>query len=45
MNTHSFEREVIDFFAHLFNAQENNYWGYITNGGSEGRDGKGYTFN
>ncbi|MDN3691545.1 histidine decarboxylase [Chryseobacterium tructae] len=36
MNTHSFEREVIGFFADLFKAPENNYWGYVTNGSSEG---------
>lgn len=36
MNTHSFEREVISFFADLFKAPENNYWGYVTNGSSEG---------
>lgn len=36
INTHSFEREVIDFFAQLLKAPENNYWGYITNGSTEG---------
>lgn len=30
------ENEVVDFFAKLFNAPENNYWGYVTNGGTEG---------
>jgi histidine decarboxylase len=36
INTHSFEREVIDFFGRLFKAPENDYWGYITNGSTEG---------
>jgi len=27
---------VIDLFAELFYAPENNYWGYVTNGGTEG---------
>lgn len=36
MNTKSFEREVVEFYARMFNAPENNWWGYVTNGGSEG---------
>lgn len=36
LNSHSFEREVLSFFAQLFKAPANNWWGYITNGGSEG---------
>jgi histidine decarboxylase len=36
LNSHSFEQEVIDFFAKLLNAPNNNYWGYVTNGGTEG---------
>src|SRR5687768_14004014 len=36
MHSKYFEREVISFFASLFNAPANNWWGYITNGGSEG---------
>lgn len=34
-NTHEVERDVIDWFAKLFNAND-NYWGYVTNGGTEG---------
>jgi len=30
------EREVIDFFAAMFKAPANDYWGYVTNGGTEG---------
>ncbi|MDR3694158.1 histidine decarboxylase [Mucilaginibacter sp.] len=30
------EKEVIGFFAELFRAEEDNWWGYVTNGGSEG---------
>lgn len=36
LSTLQFEREVIDFFADLFRAKANEYWGYVTNGGSEG---------
>lgn len=36
MHTKAFEQEVISFFAELFNAPANNWWGYVTNGGSEG---------
>lgn len=35
IQTHGLEREVISFFAELFRADPKNYWGYITNGGSE----------
>lgn len=34
LQTKQFEREVISFFAKLFHIK--NYWGYITNGGTEG---------
>lgn len=30
------EKEVVEFFSHLFRAEEDNWWGYVTNGGSEG---------
>lgn len=30
------EKEVVAFFADLFRAPEDNWWGYVTNGGSEG---------
>ncbi len=36
INTHGIEKEVIDEFAELFHAPKNNYWGYVTNGGTEG---------
>ncbi|MGE5521464.1 MAG: aminotransferase class I/II-fold pyridoxal phosphate-dependent enzyme, partial [Candidatus Dadabacteria bacterium] len=36
MHTKAFEQEVIQFFAELFNAPQNNHWGYVTAGGSEG---------
>jgi histidine decarboxylase len=36
MQTKWFEQEVIKFFAELFQAPQNNHWGYVTNGGSEG---------
>jgi len=36
MHTKYFEREVLSFFAELFHAPQKNWWGYVTNGGSEG---------
>lgn len=36
LNTHDIEREVIDRCAELFHAPKDDYWGYITNGGTEG---------
>lgn len=36
METHSLEREVVDFFAKMLKAPENEYWGYVTNGSTEG---------
>jgi histidine decarboxylase len=36
MHTKGFEQEIIKFFAELFTAPQNNHWGYVTNGGSEG---------
>ncbi len=35
VQTHDMEREVITFFARLFRADQDDYWGYVTNGGSE----------
>uniref|UniRef100_A0A0G3EUA9 Histidine decarboxylase n=1 Tax=Pandoraea thiooxydans TaxID=445709 RepID=A0A0G3EUA9_9BURK len=35
MNTKDFEQEVIAFFAKLFRAPEDGYWGYVTNGSTE----------
>lgn len=36
INTHRFEKEVIDQFAALFHIPKDHYWGYVTNGGTEG---------
>ena len=36
INTLDIERRVIDRFAELFHAPPNSYWGYVTNGGTEG---------
>ena len=35
VQTHEMEREVVAFFARLFKAKATDYWGYVTNGGSE----------
>lgn len=36
VDTKEMEREVVHFFARLFRAEADDYWGYVTNGGSEG---------
>ncbi len=36
INTFKIEKKVIEYFAHLLHAPKNNYWGYVTNGGTEG---------
>lgn len=36
VNTKQFEREVLQWFAEITHAPEDEYWGYVTNGGSEG---------
>lgn len=36
LNSRSLEQEVLKFFAELFHAPKDNWWGYVTNGGSEG---------
>lgn len=36
VETREFEREVVEFFAELFRAPRDNWWGYVTNGGTEG---------
>ena len=36
LNTHQYEREVITFFKQLLHAKNNEVWGYVTNGGTEG---------
>jgi histidine decarboxylase len=36
VNTLTFEKTVVDYFAELFHADKQDFWGYITNGGTEG---------
>jgi histidine decarboxylase len=36
LNSHEFEREVVSFFAGLARAPEDQWWGYVTNGSTEG---------
>ncbi len=36
VNSHELECEVVNFFARLFRAPSCEFWGYITNGGTEG---------
>src|SRR5579871_2103334 len=34
--TREFERDVVAFFADVLRAPKDNWWGYVTNGGTEG---------
>jgi histidine decarboxylase len=34
--TREFEQEVVAFFADILRAPKDNWWGYVTNGGTEG---------
>ena len=36
VNTKEFEREVLDFFADLMHIRKEDFWGYVTNGGTAG---------
>ncbi len=36
LNSHEFEQEVVAFFAELARAPEDEWWGYVTNGSTEG---------
>ena len=36
LNTHDFEREVVSFFADMARAPPDQWWGYVTNGSTEG---------
>ncbi len=36
LNSHEFEREVVSFYAQLTRAPTDQWWGYITNGSTEG---------
>ncbi len=36
LDSRQFEREVLDWFSKLHKAPQDNYWGYVTNGGTEG---------
>jgi histidine decarboxylase len=36
VNTHEFERELVRDFAQLTQAPADEYWGYVTSGGTEG---------
>jgi histidine decarboxylase len=36
LNSHKFEREVVSFYAQLASAPTGQWWGYVTNGSTEG---------
>ena len=35
-NSYPFELCVLDWFAKLWEIEKDEYWGYVTNGGTEG---------
>lgn len=36
IKAHEFEKEVVEFIAEISGVKDNNFWGYVTNGGTEG---------
>lgn len=36
IDSRKFEKEVLDFFANLYQLPKDDYWGYVTSGGTEG---------
>lgn len=38
LNTHEFEREVVDIFADLYGFQAGSYWGFVTASGTDGNN-------
>ncbi|MCC5653027.1 histidine decarboxylase [Nostoc sp. XA013] len=36
LHSRKFEQEVLSFFAHLYKIPEDQFWGYVTAGGTEG---------
>ncbi len=36
VKAHEFEREVVEFVADITGIENNDFWGYVTNGGTEG---------
>jgi histidine decarboxylase len=36
LNSMKFEVSVLDWFAKLWEIEKNEYWGYVTSGGTEG---------
>ena len=38
LNTHRFERDVIEFFANKYNFKKDSYWGFITQSGTDGNN-------
>ncbi|MEH2249064.1 hypothetical protein [Nostoc sp.] len=36
LHSRKFEQEVLSFFAHLYKIPENQFWGYVTAGETEG---------
>jgi len=36
MNTFTQEKELVEFFGHLLKLEQDDLWGYVTNGGTEG---------
>ncbi len=36
VKAHEFEKEVVEFVAEITGIEDHNFWGYVTNGGTEG---------
>jgi histidine decarboxylase len=36
LKAHQFEKEVVEFYAEITGLEDDNFWGYVTNGGTEG---------
>lgn len=36
VKAHEFEKEVVEFIADITGIKDDNFWGYVTNGGTEG---------
>ena len=36
LNSYEFELCVLEWYAKLWEIEKNEYWGYVTNGGTEG---------
>ena len=38
LNSHEFEKEVIDYFAPIYGFRNNDYWGFVSDSGTDGNN-------